>query len=247
MKPINRRSFLAAAAFAQAPRDWSGKSPLRYPDPDIVVLDKRFAKYKIGNTPIQRLYTGTLWAEGPAWSGAGRYLLWSDIPNNRQMRWIEEDGHVSVFRNPSGYSNGNTFDWEGRQISCEHGNRRVVRYEASGRVTVLADKWKGKPFNAPNDVVVHPDPLMDPSPETEAVEARFKAFLARFPAARAYHDFRIVAHSEGKTIIIADLDVDRSLPDPARESILEEVRKSAAKAFPELAYPVFSLTSRFSY
>jgi len=164
---MDRRSFLglgavvAGAAFAPTvsagDRDWSGKSPVRYPDPDIVVLDPRFAKYKIGNTPIQRLWTGALWAEGCAWNGAGRYLLWSDIPNNRQMRWLEEDGHVSVFRNPSGNSNGNTFDFDGRQLSCEHGNRRVVRYEHNGSVTVLADKWKDKPLNAPNDIVVHPD------------------------------------------------------------------------------------------
>ncbi|MBI4875022.1 MAG: SMP-30/gluconolactonase/LRE family protein [Acidobacteria bacterium] len=157
MKSLDRRSFLTAAVLAQAPRDWSGKTPVRYPDPDVVVLDPRFAKYKVGNTPIQRLYTGALWAEGTAWSGVGRYLVWSDIPNNRQMRWLEEDGHVSLFRSPSGYSNGNTFDWEGRQISCEHGHRRVVRYEANGTATVLADKWQAKPFNAPNDAVVHPD------------------------------------------------------------------------------------------
>jgi gluconolactonase len=161
MPRINRRSFLTAAgvapALAQTPRDWSGKTPIHYPDPDVVVIDKRFAKYRIGNAAIQRLYSGTLWAEGPAWNGAGRYLVWSDIPNNVQMRWLEEDGHVSVFRNPSNYSNGNTFDWEGREISCEHDTRRVVRYEHNGTVTVLADKWQGKPFNAPNDVVVHPD------------------------------------------------------------------------------------------
>lgn len=156
---LDRRSFLATAfaGAAGAQRDWSGRNPIRYPDPDIVVLDQRFAQYKIGNTPIQKLYTGTLWAEGPAWNGQGRCLIWSDIPNNRQMRWLEEDGHVSVFRSPSGNSNGNTFDWEGRQISCEHGNRRVVRYEHNGAVSVLADKWQGKPLNAPNDVVVHPD------------------------------------------------------------------------------------------
>ena len=134
-----------------------GAPPVRYPDPDIVVLDKRFAKYKLGNTPIQRLHTGTLWAEGPAWNGVGRYLLWSDIPNNVQWRWLEEDGHVSIFRNPSGNSNGNTFDYQGRQIACEHGNRRIVRYEPNGQVTVLADRWLGKPLNAPNDAVVHPD------------------------------------------------------------------------------------------
>ncbi len=138
-------------------RDWSGKNPSRYPDPDIVVLDKRFAKYKIGNTPIQRLHTGMLWAEGPAWNGVGKYLMWSDIPNDRQLRWLDEDGHVSTFRKPAGYSNGNTFDYEGRQISFEHGNRRVVRYEHNGKVTVLADKFEGKRFNAPNDGAVHPD------------------------------------------------------------------------------------------
>ena len=98
-----------------------------------------------------------LWAEGPAWNGVGRYLLWSDIPNNVQLRWLEEDGHVSTFRHPSGNSNGNSIDWTGRQISCEHGNRRVVRYEYNGKITVLADGYGGKPFNAPNDAVVHPD------------------------------------------------------------------------------------------
>ncbi|RMF87430.1 MAG: SMP-30/gluconolactonase/LRE family protein [Nitrospinota bacterium] len=166
---MDRRKFLitAAASIAavtsMAPeafaRNFSPEAePVRYPDPDIVVLDDRFKKYKIGNTPIQRLYKGTLWAEGPAWNGVGRYLLWSDIPNNEQLRWLEEDGHVSRrFRFPSNNSNGNTFDWQGRQIACEHGTRRVVRYEYDGSVTVLADSYGGKQFNAPNDVVVHPD------------------------------------------------------------------------------------------
>jgi gluconolactonase len=130
---------------------------VRYPDPDILVLDKRFAKIKIGNSPIRRLHTGMLWAEGPAWNGVGRYLVWSDIPNDVQLRWIEDDGHVSVIRHPAGNSNGNTFDREGRQISCEHGNRRVVRYEHDGTTAVLADRYNGKRLNAPNDPVVHPD------------------------------------------------------------------------------------------
>jgi len=162
---MGRRSFLggslattlAATALGQT-RDYSqNAAPVRYPDQDIIVLDKRFAKYKVNNTSIQRLYTGMLWAEGPAWNGVGKFLVWSDIPNNVQHRWLADDGHVSVFRNPSNNSNGNTFDWEGRQLSCEHGTRRVVRYEHSGTVTVLADKWQGKPLNAPNDLVVHPD------------------------------------------------------------------------------------------
>ncbi len=159
---IGRRSFIAATVAAVGlgarQRDYGpGAAPVRYPDPDIVTLDKRFARYKLGNTPIQRLHLGTLWAEGPAWNGVGRFLVWSDIPNNVQMRWLEEDGHVSTFRHPSGNSNGNTFDFQGRQISCEHGNRRVVRYEHDGSITVLAEQWQGKPLNAPNDVVVHPD------------------------------------------------------------------------------------------
>ena len=165
---LDRRTFLSTAtrvavAAAMAPalpalaRDWSSQEPVRYPDPDIVILDQRFAKYKLVNAAIQRLHTGALWAEGCAWNGMGRFLVWSDIPNSRQFRWLDEDGHVSVFRNPSGNSNGNTFDYEGRQLACEHGNRRVVRYEHNGSITVLADKWNGKPLNAPNDIVVHPD------------------------------------------------------------------------------------------
>ncbi len=140
-----------------APRDWSGQQPLQYPDPDVVALDNRFRRYMVSSTPIRRLHTGTLWAEGPAWNGVGRYLVWSDIPNNVQMRWIEDDGRVTLFRSPSGYSNGNTFDYQGRQLSCEHGGRRVVRYEPSGTTTVIADKFQNKRLNSPNDVVVHPD------------------------------------------------------------------------------------------
>jgi gluconolactonase len=158
---LHRRSFLSAAALvpaaAQAPRDWAGREAVRYPDPDIVSLDPRFDKYKIGSAAIERIYTGARWAEGPAWHAAGRYLVWSDIPANRQMRWLEEDAHVSVFHEPSEYSNGNTFDFEGRLLSCQHGPRRVARYEHDGSLTVIADRWNGKRLNSPNDIVVHPD------------------------------------------------------------------------------------------
>lgn len=167
LNDLTRRSFLTAAGAATTllastatAREYGPEAPpVRYPEPDVVVLDDRFAKYKLGNSPIQRLYHNKemLWAEGPAWNGVGRYLVWSDIPNDLQYRWLEDDGHVSVFRKPSGNSNGNTFDHQGRQISCEHGNRRVVRYEYDGSVTVLADSHDGNPLNAPNDAVVHPD------------------------------------------------------------------------------------------
>lgn len=166
---MNRRSFIGLAAVAATaqtppaispvptPRDWTNVQPVQYPDPDVVALDPKFRRYMIGNTAMKRLYVGTSWAEGPAWNGAGKYLVWSDIPANNQLRWIEDDGRVTTFRNPAGYSNGNTFDYEGRQLSCEHGGRRVVRYETNGTVTVIADKFEGKRLNSPNDIVVHPD------------------------------------------------------------------------------------------
>jgi len=167
---ISRRSFLKTASVIAAITGMSAEAfsqnfdryhpdapPTRYPEPDVLALDKRF-KYKLGNTPIVRLYRGTMWSEGPAWNGVGRYLLWSDIPNNEQLRWLEEDGHVARrFRFPANNSNGNTFDWQGRQIAFEHGTRRVVRYEYNGTITVLAEKFGGKDFNAPNDGAVHPD------------------------------------------------------------------------------------------
>jgi gluconolactonase len=140
------------------PRDFSpGASPVTYPDPDLITVDPGFNALRIGNTPIQRLWTGALWSEGPAWSSQGRYLVWSDIPNDRQLRWLEDDGRVAVFRAPSNNSNGNTFDFQGRQVTCEHLLRRVVRYENDGTVTVVADAYDGKPLNSPNDVVPHPD------------------------------------------------------------------------------------------
>src|SRR6187455_351219 len=141
------------------PRDFSprGAPTTYFWDPDIIAVDPSFNDLAQPNTAIKRLHTGLLWAEGPAWSAQGRYLLWSDIPNNRQMRWSEDDGHVSVFRTPSNNSNGNSFDFQGRQLSCEHLTRRVVRYENDGTSTVLADNFGGKKLNSPNDVVAHPD------------------------------------------------------------------------------------------
>jgi gluconolactonase len=146
-----------AAPAAPAPRSWSPLDPTPYPDPDIEATDPRFRRYILFNTSIRRLHVGTSWAEGPAWNGVGRYLVWSDIPSIVQLRWLEDDGRVTTFRNPAGFSNGNTFDYEGRQLSCEHGGRRVARYEPNGTVTTIADRFDGKRLNSPNDVVVAPD------------------------------------------------------------------------------------------
>jgi len=141
------------------PRDFgpNGAPTTYFWDPDIVAVDPIFNQYAQPNSAIARLWTGALWSEGPAWNAQGRYLMWSDIPNNRQLRWLEDNGQVSVFRMPSNYSNGNTFDFQGRQISCEHLSRRVVRYELDGSATVIADSYNGKRLNSPNDVVPHPD------------------------------------------------------------------------------------------
>lgn len=162
---VTRRGFISGALTAVstigllAEQTVFGQSqePVRYPDPNVVVLDERFAKYKVWQATVERLHTGMRWAEGPAWNAVGRYLVWSDIPNNVKHRWLDEDGHVSTFQSPSNNSNGNTFDWQGRLISCEHDTHRVVRYENDGSVNVLAENWQGKPLNAPNDAVVHPD------------------------------------------------------------------------------------------
>jgi len=141
------------------PRDFgpNGAPTTYFWDPDIVAVDPIFNQYAQPNSAITRLWTGALWSEGPAWNAQGRYLMWSDIPNNRQLRWLEDNGQVSVFRMPSNYSNGNTFDFQGRQISCEHLSRRVVRYELDGSATVIADSYNGKRLNSPNDVVPHLD------------------------------------------------------------------------------------------
>jgi gluconolactonase len=144
-------------AFEPLPPDrWAG-APVRYPDPAVRVLDPRFAPYRLGNAAVERIATGFRWAEGVVWFGDLRCLLWSDIPNDRMLRWSEETGQVSVFRSPAHHANGHTRDRQGRLVSCEHGPRRVTRTEHDGRVTVLLDRFEGRRLNAPNDVVVKSD------------------------------------------------------------------------------------------
>ena len=137
------------------PRDW--KTPYRYRDPAVEILDRKFAKYVLGSSALERLYTGARWTEGPVWFGDGGYFLCSDIPNDRILRWDERTAETTVFRSPANNSNGHTRDRQGRLVSCEHGARRVTRTEHDGTIAVIMDSFDGKQLNAPNDIVVHPD------------------------------------------------------------------------------------------
>src|SRR4051812_10040905 len=159
-----RRGMMTAAAAAAAvaavaaPKAFAAWEPTeRYPDPSVQVLDPAFNKYRLGLASVERIATGMRWCEGPVYMGDWRCLLWSDIPNNRIMRWDEETGRVSVYRKPSNNANGNTRDRQGRLVTCEHDTRRVTRTEYDGGITVLADKFDGKPLNSPNDIVVKSD------------------------------------------------------------------------------------------
>jgi gluconolactonase len=151
----------AAMAFALKPgalaSEQEPKRPVPYPDPSVEVVDHRFAKYQIISAAVERLFTGARWTEGPVWIGDGGFLIFSDIPNNRMLRWLEETGDVTIFRSPSNFSNGNTRDRVGRLLTCEHDTRRVTRTEHDGTISVLMDAFQGKRLNAPNDLVVHSD------------------------------------------------------------------------------------------
>jgi gluconolactonase len=159
---LSRRSVLgggvAAATALATPRAFARWEPTeRYPDPSVEVLDPRFGKYRLLLAAVERIATGMRWCEGPIWFGDQRCLLWSDIPNNRIMRYDEETGAVSVFRKPSNNANGNTRDRQGRLVSCEHLTRRVTRTEYDGTISVVLDKFEGKPLNSPNDIVSKSD------------------------------------------------------------------------------------------
>jgi gluconolactonase len=210
---MQRRAFLtiatsAAAATALEPSSLAdtpqSKTVVRYPDPAIEVLDQRFAKYVVGNAAVERLYTGCRWAEGPVWFGDGRYLLWSDIPNNRILRWLEDNGEVSVFRSPSNYSNGNTRDRQGRLVTCEHDTRRVTRTEYDGTITVLADRYQSKPFNAPNDLAVHSDGAIWFTDPGYGIMGNYEGHKAAFEL--PCNVYRLDPKSKELTVVAADMD-----------------------------------------
>jgi gluconolactonase len=154
---LTHHTAVAALEGRGGPSRWESSAPIRYPDPDIVVLDPRFQKMVLGNAAIERIATGFRFTEGPAYYGDGRYLVFSDIPNDALLRWDEITGAVATLRQPAGYPDGNTRDREGRLLSCELGSRTLTRTEHDGTVTVLAASCEGTRLTGPNDVVVKSD------------------------------------------------------------------------------------------
>ena len=216
----------AATALALEPcavaEEQQRKSLVVYPDPAVEVIDPRFEKYRVGNAAVDRLYTGMRWAEGPVWFADGRYLLFSDIPNNRMLRWLEETGEVSVFRSPSNYSNGNYRDRQGRLLTCEHDTRRVTRTEYDGTITVLLDRFQDKKLNAPNDLAVHSDGAIWFSDPGYGIMSNYEGHRAPFelPA----NVYRLDPKTGEATIIATDMDKPNGLcfsPDEKKLYIVD--------------------------
>jgi gluconolactonase len=201
--------------------------PSPYPDPAVEVVDPRFAKYQVINAAVERLYTGARWAEGPVWIGDGGYLLFSDIPNNRMLRWLEETGEVTVFRSPSNYSNGNTRDRAGRLVTCEHDTRRVTRTEYDGAVSVLMDSFQGKKLNAPNDLAVHSDGAIWFSDPGYGIMSNYEGHKAAFelPA----NVYRIDPNTRVATVVASDMDKPNGLCFSPDEKLLYIVDSGVPK------------------
>ena len=195
---------------------------MRYPDPAVRVLDAAFEKYRLRLASVERLATGCRWSEGPVWFGDGRFLLWSDIPNNRVMKWDEETGAVSVFRKPSNNTNGNTRDRQGRLVSCEHDARRVTRTEYDGTITVLAEGFRGKPLNSPNDVVCKSDGSIWFTDPPFGILGHYEGHTA--PPELPTNVYRIDGRSGEMTVVSADVERPNGLcfsPDEKKLYVVE--------------------------
>jgi len=217
----------------ETPKTAGWRDHPRYPDPAVISLDPSFDKLTIFSAAIERLYTGCRWAEGPVYFGDGRYLLWSDIPNQRILKWEEETGTVSVYRTPSNFANGHTRDRQGRLITCEHG-RRLTRTEYDGQITILADSYQNRPLNSPNDVVVKSDgtiwftdPLFGILGNYEGIEQTSENTPALY---------RLDPETNSLTVIADDIDGPNGLCFSPDERILYVVASRSAPHRTILAY-----------
>ncbi|HQT79857.1 MAG TPA: SMP-30/gluconolactonase/LRE family protein [Rhodopila sp.] len=201
-------------------RRWD--TPIRYPDPDVIILDPRFARIVLPNAAIDRVATGFRFTEGPVWFGDGRYLLFSDIPSDRIYRWDEITNAVSVFREPSHYANGNTRDRQGRLLTCEHDTQRLTRTEHDGTVVVLADSWEGRKLTGPNDVVVKSDGTIWFSDNGAATRGNYLGHTA--PQEVPFRVYRLDPRSNSMTIAIDDMVRPNGLafsPDETRLYVVD--------------------------
>ena len=206
------------------------------PSPPII-HDPRFRALIIGHAKLEHLWTGGRWAEGPAYFPAGRYLVWSDIPNDRMMRFDETDGSVSVFRQSSNNSNGNTVDRQGRLVTCEHLSRRVTRTEHDGSITILADRFEGKRLNSPNDLVVKSDGSIWFTDPAYGIDSDYEGIRAAQEQVACYL-FRIDPETGALTKMLDDRDRPNGLAFSPDESLLY-VADTGSNVPPTIhAYPV---------
>ncbi len=199
---------------------------------DFEIIDPAFGSLIKGSARVEKLFEGCRWAEGPAYFPLMRSVIWSDIPNDRMLRWDETTGTTGVFRNPAGYSNGNTVDREGRLVSCEHGNRRVTRTEQDGSITVLADEYDGKPLNSPNDVVVKSDGSIWFTDPPYGIDSDYEGHKAPVEQAGNFV-FRIDGETGEITIVADDFDRPNGLAFTPDESqlVISDTGSAATRHF----------------
>lgn len=201
---------------------WDTNSPIRYPDPDVLVLDKRFEHIKLGHAGIERIATGFRFTEGPAYFGGGRYLVFTDIPNDALIRWDEVSGAVVTLRNPAGYPDGNTRDRQGRLITCELGSRTLTRTEHDGTITVLASHFEGVQLTGPNDVVVKSDDSIWFSDNGAGIRGNYLGDKAR--AELPFRVYRLDPATGALTIAVGDMERPNGLcfsPDESRLYVVD--------------------------
>ncbi len=201
---------------------WDTTAPIRYPDPDVLVLDRRFEHIKLGHAGIERIATGFRFTEGPAYFGGGRYLVFADIPNDALIRWDEVSGAVVTLRNPAGYPDGNTRDRQGRLITCELGSRTLTRTEHDGNITVLASHFEGVQLTGPNDVVVKSDGSIWFSDNGAGIRGNYLGDKAR--ADLPFRVYRLDPATGALTIAVGDMERPNGLcfsPDEKRLYVVD--------------------------